>query len=122
MQAFLSLLLLVAPALAEDAPAAAPPEPRLIDWQDVDVRVDARGKSEDYPVEAREQKLPDARCTVRVSIDPKGVPYDAVVSECPLVFHEAAREITLRYRFYPYRIDGVKSHVAFDLKVNFKAP
>jgi hypothetical protein len=121
MQAFLSLLLLAAPALAEDAPAP-PPEPRFVDWQDVDARVVPRGKSKDYPVEARDQKLPDARCNVRISVDPKGVPYDAVVSECPLVFHEAAREITLRYRFYPYRIDGVKSYVAFDSKVNFKAP
>jgi Gram-negative bacterial TonB protein C-terminal len=40
-----------------------------------------------------------------VLIDTEGVPYDATVDGCPKVFHDAAREGILKWRWYPVR-DG----------------
>jgi hypothetical protein len=38
-------------------------------------------------------------------IDENGVPYDAQVQDCPKVFHEAAREGLMKWRWYAPR-DG----------------
>jgi hypothetical protein len=38
-------------------------------------------------------------------IDENGVPYDAKVQDCPKVFHEAAREGLMKWRWYAPR-DG----------------
>lgn len=59
----------------------------------------------EYPEAAKSLNLGDQRCLVTVRIDEEGVPYEASVDGCPKVFHDAAREGILKWRWYPAK-DG----------------
>lgn len=58
-----------------------------------------------YPQAAVDMGLAEQRCTNRVFIDGKGVPWRVDVSGCPAVFHETARAALLRWRWYPPRAE-----------------
>jgi hypothetical protein len=89
-------------------------------FSEVEVKVRPTVRASDYPAEAVGQALPDVRCAVRIFAGPDGVPYDARVSECPDGFASHARDIALRYRFYPVKIDRVATPVQFNIHVNFQ--
>jgi outer membrane biosynthesis protein TonB len=63
----------------------------------------------EYPEAAKALDLGDQRCLVKVFIDEEGTPYDAIVDTCPKVFHDAAKQAILKWRWYPPK-DG-KSRV-----------
>jgi protein TonB len=65
----------------------------------------------EYPEAARSLNLGDQRCLVKVFIDEEGVPYNAQVEQCPKVFEDNAREGVLKWRWYPYKVEGRKVKV-----------
>ncbi|MFZ5479696.1 MAG: energy transducer TonB [Myxococcota bacterium] len=88
-------------------------------WDEIQVKVPATVRPEDYPEAAR--GLPDTRCVVRMHVDERGEPTKVEPRACPEVFVSAATAVAMRYRFYPLKCDGVAKEARFDLAVDFRA-
>jgi hypothetical protein len=94
---------------------------KVVHWSEAEIKVRATVRESDYPEAARALKLPDERCTVRINIDEKGVPYEVIPKTCSEIFRDAARTVAMRYRFYPVKDGGRAVKAGFDLAINFKA-
>ncbi len=70
-----------------------------------------------YPRAAKPLGLGTVRCKVLVTIDGKGVPTDAVVEDCPLIFHPESKDAMLRSRWYAPVVDGQRLNSAAFLVV-----
>lgn len=79
-----------------------------------------RRESPVYPQAAKDLKLGDVNCKVRVFIDEEGAPYDLKFLECPEVFHESARDALLQWRWYPVWDGGQKTPANFYLFVRYR--
>ncbi|MCB9764342.1 MAG: energy transducer TonB [Alphaproteobacteria bacterium] len=101
-------------ALSERVPE--PPPPARPGYIEPEAKVRVRPE---YP-RAAQRKDMEGRCRVHMFLDERGVPYDAVVSECPEVFHEAAFESAMKWRFYPAKENGEAVRCEFDLFITFK--
>jgi hypothetical protein len=116
----------VAPAPGTSAvPAGANPpggaaEVPTVHWSDLKVKVFASVRDEDYPSAARNDGLPDTRCTFTVSVDEAGVPSAVEPLVCDPVFQESGRAVLMRFRFYPYKLDGVATAVRFEYAITFR--
>ncbi len=89
-------------------------------WTEVEVKERPTISESDFPQEARERGLPGEQCNVRLYVDEMGVPYDVKALACSEIFFPAAREIAMRYRFYPATIEEKPIRVEFDLLLNFR--
>jgi len=54
-----------------------------------------------YPKAAKGHYPDRVTCTVELHIDKKGKPTSAVVKNCPVIFHESARDAMLKSRWWP---------------------
>jgi hypothetical protein len=93
---------------------------KVVHWSEVQVKVPANVRADDYPEAASALNLPATRCVVRIHIDEKGVPSSVEPKNCPEIFHSAAVKVGLRYRFYPLKENGKAVAAQFDLALNFK--
>lgn len=82
---------------------------------EVKKRVDPR-----YPPAARGLGLSTQRCIATVEIDTQGVPTRVNVDSCPKVFHPSTEEALLKWRWYPYKIDGERVDVSTKIAVVYK--
>ena len=73
-----------------------------------------------YPESAKSLQLGDQRCLVKVFIDEKGIPFDAVVEKCPKVFHAGTKEAILRWRWYPPKDGKNKIKAQTTIAVTYK--
>lgn len=61
-----------------------------------------------------------SRALVFVDIAEDGVPYAATVQGCPSVFHRAAREGILAWRWDPPLVDGRPSKARTSIGITFR--
>jgi outer membrane biosynthesis protein TonB len=73
-----------------------------------------------YPVAARGLGLGEQKCKVTLSIDEAGVPYDIKIDGCPKVFHESTSEGLLKWRAYPFKVNGQSIRVQSTILVNYR--
>lgn len=92
---------------------------RDVHLSEVDIKVKANVHPDDYPAAAQGAS---GRCTVRLTVGTTGLVESAVAlaSECPEAFRVSAERVALRYKFYPYRDNGVPVRARFDLPFNFR--
>ncbi len=76
----------------------------------------------DYPEAAREMNLGDVDCRVRMFVDEKGMPNNIDFVACPKVFQDAAKEAFFKSRWYPAKVDNLKTKAQFVLIYQFKTP
>ena len=76
----------------------------------------------DYPEAAREMNLGDQECRVRMFVDEKGMPNNIDFVACPKVFQDAAKEAFFKSRWYPAKVENLKTKSQFVLIYSFKAP
>ncbi|MEZ4321522.1 MAG: energy transducer TonB [Myxococcota bacterium] len=74
-----------------------------------------------YPEAAESMNLGDQKCKVSVTIDEKGVPFKAIVKDCPKVFHAEAEQAILEWRWYPPKAGGEKVKAQTLIAIIFKA-
>jgi protein TonB len=73
-----------------------------------------------YPEAAKAMNLGDQRCKVRIFIDETGRPYDVRVEGCPKVFHSAARNAFMKWRWYPPKSGREKVKAQILIGTTFK--
>ena len=93
---------------------------KQVHWSEVKIKTRASVRADDYPAAAAALNLPEQRCVVRININEKGLPESVVPRTCPELFHQAAINVAMRYRFYPLKENGQAVKAAFDLALNFK--
>ncbi|MFZ5479697.1 MAG: energy transducer TonB [Myxococcota bacterium] len=99
----------------------SPGTTRVGQWQEIQVRKRRKITRADYPEEASARGLGDQRCVVRIFVDEEGMPTRAEPRSCAEPFHESARAIAMRFRFYPLVADGKPVPGQFDMTIQFKA-
>jgi TonB family protein len=57
---------------------------------------------------------------VRFTVNEKGVPTDVTADNCPKIFQQSALEAAWKWRFYPYKDNGVAQSATFVLDILFK--
>jgi len=89
---------------------------RAVHWSQVKAkrRVEPR-----FPEAAKALGLKEERCNVRLYIDEEGVPYDINLDACPKVFQDEAKGAALKWRFYPYKDEGIARKTTFMLSFKF---
>ncbi|MCB9664942.1 MAG: energy transducer TonB [Alphaproteobacteria bacterium] len=73
-----------------------------------------------YPMAAKGMGLGEQRCIAEVHIDADGVPTRVSVDRCPKVFHAGTEEALLKWRSYPYKLDGEKITVSVKIAVVYR--
>lgn len=109
------LALAAAPGLAQ-SPGEPEREPPQVGAPKLKVKKQVNPK---YPREAMEQGLVGS-CTMRLFINPAGVPVRVIPERCPEVFRAAAVEAASQWRFYPVQMEGQATEADFVLKINFQ--
>jgi hypothetical protein len=64
--------------------------------------------------------LHDETCVVRIRIDERGIPYDAMVETCAPLYAPYARDLALGYRFHPVRDAGMAVKAQFFFRINIR--
>jgi len=90
---------------------------RMVSYRDVKIKVPANLM---YPNEAKPLNLGNQQCHVTVSIDPKGVPEDVRVKNCPEVFHAEVKRAMRKARWWPYKTGGSKQRAQFTFLITFR--
>lgn len=91
--------------------------PKVVHHSQVEVK---RRIEPTYPMAARGMGLGEQRCIVQVEIDETGVPAKVSVDKCPKVFHAGTEEAMLKWRWYPYKIEGEKLRVSTKIAVVYR--
>lgn len=107
-----------------DSPIPCPPgmicDGEQIFVSSADVRVKRRVAPQ-YPEAARSLNLPETRCIVTFSIDPKGRPAQVQIDGCPAIFHAALEDAAWKWRFYPVKdASGRPQAATFRLSTVFR--
>lgn len=74
----------------------------------------------EYPAAAAALGIQEAICTVRIVIDPRGVPSEVYPVSCPPPFVAATRSAAMKWRFHPVREGGVAVPARFVLRVRYQ--
>lgn len=89
---------------------------RAVHWSQVKAKRRVQPK---FPEAAKALGLSNERCLVRLYINEKGVPYDSNLDKCPKLFQKNAKDASMKWRFYPYKEEGVARKTTFVLTFKF---
>jgi|GEM_PF-4138232 len=73
-----------------------------------------------YPTEATRRGLGEQVCLAKLTANKRGKPTRVEVSGCDGAFVPAVEKAMMRWRFYPYRVDGEAMPFTFTIPVRFK--
>jgi outer membrane biosynthesis protein TonB len=91
--------------------------PRVVHYSQVEVK---KRVEPTYPAAARGLGLGEQRCKVTVDIDAEGVPTRVAIDGCPKVFHPETEQAIYKWRWYPFKSEGVKAAAQFTIMVKYR--
>lgn len=111
------LACLLSTALAEESEEEDYP---LLEVELADVKI-KRQEPIPIPEEMAEIELPRVVCSMRIFIDPKGIPESVTVAGCPEEFHQTVHDSVMEWKFKPLKTpapDREPARATFVMAVN----
>ncbi|GDX82103.1 hypothetical protein LBMAG42_39140 [Deltaproteobacteria bacterium] len=109
-------LLLAQTAWATEPMPTVPPDPKLVHWSEVQMKVRGMPK---YPKAAKAAGI-EGTCTMQLCVDAKGKLTNVTPRSCPEVFVESATAASWKSKFYPVKSKDEPTPVCFDLRYQYK--